>query len=131
VIYLDSAAIVKLAHAEAESAALGRWLGERRDTPWVTSALAEVEVPRALRRWAPEALERVGPVLATLYRMEIAPEIRAAAAGLADPLVRSMNAIHLATAQRLGAELDAFVTYDKRLLSAATAVGLPVTTPAD
>jgi predicted nucleic acid-binding protein len=131
VIYLDSAAIVKLAHAEAESAALGRWLGQRRDTPWVTSALAEVEVPRALRRWAPEALGRVEPVLATLYRMEIGVEVRVAAAGLGDRLLRSLDAIHLATAQRLGSELTAFVTYDKRLLAAAGAVGLPTAAPAD
>jgi len=129
VIYLDPAAIVKLVHAEADSAALGRWLGERQGTPWVTSALAEVEVPRALRRWAPQALERVEPVLATLYRMEITAEVRTIAAGFGDPLLRSLDAIHLATAQRLGSELDAFVTYDTRLLAAAGAAGLPTTAP--
>jgi predicted nucleic acid-binding protein len=63
--------------------------------------------------------------------MEITAEVRTMAAGFADPLLRSVDAIHLATAARLGAELDAFVTYDKRLLSAAGDAGLPATAPAD
>jgi predicted nucleic acid-binding protein len=129
VIYLDSAAVVKLVHPESESAALDSWLAERPEAPRVVSVLAEVEVARAIRRWAPHALDRVGPTLATLYRLEITPAVRKAAAALADPLLRSLNAIHLATALRLGAELAVFVTYDKRLLAAADATGMPTASP--
>ena len=52
-IYLDSAAVVKLAHAEPGSAALRRWLEERAETGWISSVLTEIEAFRALARYAP------------------------------------------------------------------------------
>src|ERR1035441_10292523 len=54
-IYLESAAVVKLAHAEPESAALRRWLDERAETGWISSVLTEIEAFRALARYAPAA----------------------------------------------------------------------------
>jgi predicted nucleic acid-binding protein len=129
VIYLHSAAVVKLVHPESESTALARWLSGRTEVPRVTSVLTEVEVPRAILRWAPAASARVGPVLATLYRIEITAAVRAAATAFADPLLRSLDAIHLATALQLGTELAAFLTYDKRLLAAAETAGLPTASP--
>ena len=54
-IYLDSPAVVKLAHAEPESTALRSWLGERAETQWISSVLTEIESFRALARYAPEA----------------------------------------------------------------------------
>lgn len=59
-IYLDSAAVVKLVHAEAESQALRDWLGQRSDDGWVSSVLAEVETFRAVARHAPGAVGRLG-----------------------------------------------------------------------
>ena len=59
-IYLDSAAIVKLAHAEPESAALRRWLDERAETGWISSVLTEIEAFRALARYAPGAVASAG-----------------------------------------------------------------------
>jgi len=58
-IYLDSAAVVKLVHAEAESAALRGWLDERAETGWISSVLTEIESFRALARYAPEAASRL------------------------------------------------------------------------
>ena len=49
-IYLDSAAVVKLAHAEPESAALRGWLDERAEIQWISSVLTEIESFRALAR---------------------------------------------------------------------------------
>jgi predicted nucleic acid-binding protein len=133
VIYLDAAAVMKMVRSEAESVDLVRWLNERPDASLVSSALVEVEVPRALRRSAPQALAGVPSALARLYRVEIDATVRATAAAYEDPLLRSLDAVHLATAQVLaggtGAELEAFVTYDKRLLAAASAVGLPTASP--
>jgi len=129
VIYLDSAAVVKLVHPEVETTALTAWLAKRTESPLVTSALAEVEVSRAIRRWAPNAVGRVAPVLAAVHRYEITLAVRSAAAALPDPLMRSLDAIHLATALQLGSELDAFLSYDKRLLAAAETAGLPVASP--
>lgn len=128
-IYLDSAAIVKLAHPEAESAPLERWLAARPSTARVTSTLAEIELPRALRRSAPAALARVPAILATLYRLEITASVRSASAAFGNSSLRTLDAIHLATALALQAELEAFVTYDTRLLAAAVAAGLPTAAP--
>ena len=70
-IYLDTAALVKLVRVEAESAALVAWLNERPTEPLVASTLVEVELPRALRRSQPAVLGSVAAVLARLYRVEI------------------------------------------------------------
>ncbi|MFG3709386.1 type II toxin-antitoxin system VapC family toxin [Micromonospora sp. NPDC047730] len=132
-IYLDSAAVIKLLRREPETEQLVRWLNDRSGTSLVASALVEVEVPRALRRAAPQALVGVPTVLSRLYRVEIDATVRAAAGAYAEPLLRSLDAIHLATAEILarqaGTDFVAFVTYDRRLLDAAKAVGLPVASP--
>lgn len=130
-IYLDSAAVVKLIHAENETAELVRWLGESPGMPSVSSALTEVEVARALRRRAPAALVSMPAAVAKLVRIDMDPVVRATAAAFQDPHLRSLDAIHLATALLLAADnaLVAFVTYDKRLLAAAAEQGLPVASP--
>jgi uncharacterized protein len=61
--------------------------------------------------------------------VEIDAAIRADAVSLADPDLRSLDAIHLATARAMGAELVAFVSYDRRLLRAGEALGLPTASP--
>jgi len=129
-IYLDSAAVVKLVHAETESAALRDWLAERADTVWVSSVLVEVESFRALARHAPRAISLLHHVLDLIDMVDLAPPIRILALTASPPSVRSLDAIHLATALRLGAQLTSFVTYDKRLADAAMAAGLPVEMPA-
>jgi predicted nucleic acid-binding protein len=133
VIYLDSAALVKLVHPEAGSRDLQLWLAERASLPRVSSALAEIEVPRAIARHAPASQPAVPVILGTVARFEIDMTVRAVAASYADPSLRSLGAIHLATAQVLTAELGeplaAFVTYDTRLLAAAQAAGFTATAP--
>ena len=132
-IYLDSAAVVKLVRQEAHSAELVVWLNEHHDVPLVSSALVEVEVPRALRRSAPQALVGVPVAVGRLFRLEIDATIRATAAAFTEPALRGLDAIHLATAQVLAHESDAaltaFVTYDKRLLASAQTAGLPTASP--
>jgi predicted nucleic acid-binding protein len=129
VIYLDSAAVVKLIRVEPGSAELVAWLAARREMPLVSSALVEVEVPRALRRNGPEVLPAVPATMARLYRLEIDATVRATAGAFPDPLVRSLDAIHLATALLVRSELETFVTYDDRLLAAAAQIGLPTASP--
>lgn len=132
-IYLDSAAIVKLVHREPESGELNAWLTERIGMPRLTSALAEVEVPRAILRCAPERQQRIPVVMGTIARIRVGDPVRALAASYKDPMLRSLDAIHLATAQLLasGTEESAatFVTYDKRLLAAAGKAGLKTASP--
>jgi len=133
VIYLDSAAVVKLVRQEDHSADLVAWLNTHQDMPLVSSALVEVEVPRVLRRSAPQALVGVPAAVGRLFRLEIDVTIRATAAAFAEATLRTVDAIHLATAQILanesGTPLTAFVTYDQRLLAAAASVGLPTASP--
>jgi len=129
VIYLDSAAVVKLVRREPSTAALVSWLQARSGVPLVSSTLVEVEVPRALRRTVPGALPAVPATLARLYRLEMDSTVRAAAASFADPHLRTLDAIHLATAMQIAAQLQSFVTYDGRLLASAQLAGLPVASP--
>jgi uncharacterized protein len=133
VIYLDSGAVVKLARPEEHSSDLVDWLNARADVPLVSSVLIEVEVPRVLRRSAPQALVGAPGAIGRLFRLEIDATIRSTAAGYADSMLRVSDAIHLATAQVLanesGRDLTAFVTYDPRLLEAAQTAGLPVACP--
>ena len=98
----------------------------------IPSALVEVEVPRALRRSEPGVLGAVAATLARIDRIEVDAAVRATAAAYVEPHLRSLDAIHLATAEQLvasGKEVSAFVTYDKRLAEAARACSLRVAAP--
>ena len=125
--YLDSSAIVKLVVAEPESAALRRYLRRRR--PLVSSALARAEVARALLPLGEPAGRRGGEILARLELIRISDRVLAAAGQLLPAELRTLDAIHLATAQQLGGDLARLVTYDERLHAAATASGLPAAAP--
>jgi predicted nucleic acid-binding protein len=133
VIYLDSGAVVKLVRQEEHSADLVDWLNAHPDVPLVSSVLVEVEVTRALRRSAPQALVGAPAAIGRLFRIEVDATIRAMAAGYAEPTLRGSDAIHLATAQVLanesGRELTAFVSYDQRLMEAAQAAGFATACP--
>jgi uncharacterized protein len=128
-IYLDSAAVVKLVHAEAESPALRAWLGERAETGWVSSVLVEIESIRALARYAPEAATRLHPVLDQIDLIDLSPRVRILAQTVRPVTVRTLDAIHLGTALSIRRSLTSFATYDKRLLDAAVAAGLPADSP--
>jgi PIN domain. len=130
VIYLDSAAVVKLVHTEPESQALRDWLDERVDTGWTSSVLVEIESSRALARYAPDAVARLHPVLDLIDMVELDAGIRILAQTIKPVTVRSLDAVHLATARRIRARLTSFVTYDKRLADAAREAGLTVDAPA-
>ena len=129
-IYLDSAAVVKLVHAEAGSRALRDWLGDRSSLGWVSSVLVEVETVRALARYAPAAIGRLPLIFDLMLLVGISPEVRALAQRVMPSAVRTLDAIHLATAVRISDQLTSFVTYDRRLAGAATAAGLTVDSPA-
>lgn len=135
-IYLDSAAAVKLVHAEADSAALQDFLDERLDIEWVSSSLVEVETYRALVRATepdelPAVINQFQALLDLIVRIEMDSGIRILAQTVTPSSVRSLDAIHLATALRLRdrGRLTTFVTYDKRLAEAASTAGLPLDIP--
>ncbi|MHB8452291.1 MAG: type II toxin-antitoxin system VapC family toxin [Mycobacteriales bacterium] len=127
VTYLDSSAIVKLVVAEAESGALRRYLPRRK--PHVASALAQTEVARALLGSGQEATKRGLDVLRRIDLIRISDRVLAAAGALLPTDLRSLDAIHIATAQLLGDSLARIVTYDARLAEAAKMLGLRVVSP--
>ncbi len=99
----------------------------------VASVLIEVELMRATRRTAPERLARASDVLRGIGVVTLSPSVITRAAGYDDRDLRSLDAIHLATAEHVVSVahevLEAFVAYDERLLAAARAIGLPVAAP--
>jgi predicted nucleic acid-binding protein len=125
--YLDSSAIVKLVVREPESMALRRYVRRRR--PLVSSALARTEVTRALLPLGAEAVRRGQLVLARIDLIRVNDRILNAAGVLLPPDTRSLDAIHLATARQIGADLARIVTYDERMARVAVTLGLAVAAP--
>ena len=109
--YLDASAIVKLAVAERESTALRKYLSRRR--PLVSSALSRTEVLRALLPIGDEAVKRAHEVLTRIDLARVNDRVLLAAGGLSPVEMRSLDAIHLATALDLSLS---FVTADERLI---------------
>ena len=128
-IYLDTSAFVKLVRGERETPSLQEFLTERPGTPLVSSALLVVETRRAIMREAPGELARADLLLTRIDQVDITRAVVEAASRLPDPTLRSLDAIHLATALQLGQELTALVIYDSRLAAAAGRQQLPVVTP--
>jgi uncharacterized protein len=129
VIYLDTSAFVKLIWAEPESDALGRYLAQWATTPLVSSSVLTVEIRRALQREDPSALSRADLLLTRVGRIGMTASLVESASRLPDRWLRSLDAIHLATALVLRDDLHAVVTYDKRLAAVAEAHHLPVGSP--
>lgn len=128
-VYLDASALVKLVVTEAESRALRAYLATTNRR--LSSRIAEVEVSRAIRRVVQPGDEaQVSAVLSGLQFIELDARISAVAASVTPPTLRSLDAIHLASALVLREEVDALLTYDARLADAARAVGLEVVAPA-
>jgi uncharacterized protein len=128
-IYVDSCAIVKLIIQEEHSTALVAHLSST--TPeMVSSELTRAEVCRTLIRLGQRERTRgkAAVLLTKIARLPVATIIDIAG-DLADPRLRTLDALHLATAQLLGPAVTEFITYDERLAKAATEAGLPLTMP--
>lgn len=128
-IYLDTSAAAKLVHPEAESAALGVFLTERIAVPLVSSALLYPELVRAVSRHRPDLAGRAVTLAQRVMIVPLANDIVISAATIGTPALRTLDALHLATAATISSELTAFVTYDKRLAEAAISIGLSVAAP--
>ena len=125
--YADASALVKLILPESDSAAMHRWFVEAERL--ITSRAGIIETERATRRRAYDE-DQKSLILRDVEILELDADIGRVAGSLEPPMVRTLDAIHIASALVLGPELDAFVTYDDRLAEAARSVGLPVVRPA-
>jgi predicted nucleic acid-binding protein len=127
-LYLDSSAFVKLVVEETESAAVRSLLASRASRR-VASALLRAESLRAIRHLGPDALATVRDGLRRVDLIAIDDRILDSAGRLEPRVLRTLDAIHLATAIAVGDDLDAIVTYDERMVEAARLLGLATTTP--
>jgi len=126
--YVDASALVKLIVGEAESASLRPFLDSFQVV--ASSRIAVVEVSRAAMRRAPAAMGLAAEVLDALLLVELDAPVAARAARIAPDILRSLDAIHLASAMTLAEDVEVFVTYDERLAAAARALGMSVASPA-
>ncbi|MFO1539714.1 MAG: type II toxin-antitoxin system VapC family toxin [Chloroflexota bacterium] len=128
VLYLDSSAFVKVVVAEAESAALRTYLAAA-GSRFASSALLRTEAVRAVRHLGPDALTTVRDALRRVDLVSVDDRVLDAAGILEPKILRTLDAIHVATALALGDDLEAIITYDDRMLTAARALGLPAVAP--
>jgi predicted nucleic acid-binding protein len=105
--------------------ALQRW------PDWVTSGIAAVECRRAMKRGRASAAvsRRAEAVLDRVTLIKVDEAVLRLASQIGSPVLRSLDAVHLATAMSMGDDPAAFVTYDDRLAIAARALKLSVLQP--
>ncbi|MEO5894154.1 MAG: type II toxin-antitoxin system VapC family toxin [Vicinamibacterales bacterium] len=128
VAYIDSSALLKLVAREEETPALEADLAQREGL--ITSALAALECRRAARRASTkQVLSTVEQILEAVYLIEITPAILDDASAFEPPILRSLDAIHLATALSVDDPELELITYDGRMADAARACGLRVVQP--
>lgn len=126
--YLDTSAFLKLVVAETDSAAMRAW-ATRDDVQLVASDLLRTEALRATRRHSAAALLQTRTLLDAVHLLSITAEIGERAAELDPSILRSLDALHLASALMLGDELEGVVTYDERLADACAVHGIAVLAP--
>jgi hypothetical protein len=130
VIYLHSSALVKLAVTEPETAPLASYLAARAEQALVSSALHRAEVLRAVWQAEPGALPRAQRIIRRISLVALSHELLDNAGTVPPGALPITAAVHLAAALTIKRDLTAFVCYDRPLLDAAAAAGLPVTSPA-
>jgi hypothetical protein len=120
---------VKLATAEPESPALINWLNDHPDEHLATSAIAHIELIRAATRAGAAATAAARNIASTIDTLVLTDTIAAIASTIPPAELRTLDAIHLATAHAHRHSLTAFCVYDRRLLEAAESQDLPTVSP--
>lgn len=131
--YLDASALVKLVLDEPESPALRAFLV---DADLVSCELVFTEIPRAIRRATMHdpslpfdvLLTRAGELLDALALLPLDRALLSAAGAIAEPALRTLDAIHVVAAIALS-PIDAFVSYDERQSAAARLADLRTVAP--
>ncbi|MBN8867181.1 MAG: type II toxin-antitoxin system VapC family toxin [Solirubrobacterales bacterium] len=127
-LYVDASALVKLVKTEPETADLSE-LVTASELHLTSSEIVEVELLRAVRRHEPALLRRAWEILDGLIMIPFTGSIRARARSIDPASVRSLDAIHVATAIEIRPHLNSLLTYDERMIEAASSCGIPVTRP--
>jgi predicted nucleic acid-binding protein len=127
--YADTSAVIKLLVEETHSQPFAEFYDAHSDAEWASSALLRIELTRAVTRAMPALLPDARDLLLAFSFIAIDDDIVTGAMNEPDRALRSLDAIHLATARILSGDLDAVVSYDDRLLKATQDAGLPTATP--
>lgn len=127
--YLDTSAAFKLLAAEQHAETFLAFYREHRNEDWISSDLLRIELTRTVARHWRALIPDAQRLLDAFEYIQIDEDVVRAAMVEPDPLLRSLDAIHLATARLLGPELTALLTYDDRLAKAADEAGIPTHTP--
>jgi predicted nucleic acid-binding protein len=129
VFYLDASAAAKLVLDEPGSDALRRWM-QSSDSVVVSSDLLHTELLRAIRRHDPDLISQGRAVLESITLIALPRNVYESAATLGPPVLRSLDALHLASAVDVGGdELTAIITYDLRMIEAARSLGIETIAP--
>lgn len=129
--YVDTSAALKLLAAESHSQPFAEFYDAHASAAWVSSALLRVEVMRAVTRAMPAAIPDARQLLLAFDYISVDDAVIDSAMNAPDRMLRSLDAIHLASARLLLPELDGFVSYDDRLAAAAITAGMTVIDPRD
>jgi uncharacterized protein len=129
--YVDTSAVAKLLVEETNSKAFADFYDTHADDEWISSTLLRIELARAVVRARPALLAEAQDLLAAFTYVAIDDDVVESAMNEPDRTLRPIDAIHLATARILGPELEAFVTYDDRVLKAASDAGISTASPKD
>ncbi|MFF0726635.1 type II toxin-antitoxin system VapC family toxin [Streptomyces sp. NPDC004134] len=126
-IYLDASAVITLVAGRRHAAELRGYLGAKPAAPMATSTIGFVETVRTLDQMGsfPTAMQ---DLMRDLTEVLVTEEVRDLA-GLLPGRVRTLDALHVASAQTIGPALDSLISYDKRMLEVAREVGLPTAAP--
>lgn len=129
--YVDTSAALKLLVEESHSKAFAAFYDGASGATWVSSALLRIEVMRAVTRVFPALLPDARDLLLAFDFITIDDDIVDAAMNEPDRMLRSLDAIHLATARVLGPDLTGLATYDDRLAVAGGDAGFEIVSPRD
>lgn len=126
-LYLDTSAFIKLVRREPQSAALRSAVKEERV---FSSELLVCEALRAAGRYGEPLREAAARGLGAVSLVPLDRDLLHEAGRLDPVRLRSLDALHLATALRAGERLDGVLTYDARLADACAAHGVAALGPA-
>lgn len=126
-IYLDASALITLVSGRSPAIELREFLATKSGMPMGTSTIGFIETVRTLDRIGdyPTAMQ---DLLSSFTEVLLTDEVRDAAARLPSGL-RTLDAVHISSAQVIGPVLDSLVSYDRRMLDIARQVGLPTSAP--
>lgn len=127
--YADTSAVIKLLVEESHSQAFAAFYDGHADAEWVSSALLRIELTRVVTRAMPALLPDARDLLTAFSYIAIDNDVVEGAINEPDRGLRSLDAIHLATARILGGDLSSLVSYDERLLKGAADAGLGTESP--